>query len=291
MSLTKIAPEDFVSSNDSLSTSCWRDIDGNPIGNNEFTPTWSTQTVSVMGDTGVSIGSITNYYLGTLANLQFSRTQVSKSFPLTTLQRRLYGFIRNVVYGDKNAIFEWNGSEVNTFTVTSISKNCLKSSLLPGSLRIGGIYTDDSNINPPRILSCGRAYNIAQATSFSGGGFPYGFATGNPVGLFLPDVGLIIHDAFLSPSSFVLGTENLTPSQHVFIRAKNNQYNYSMNPSFISRNSGKIIHQDWYDNPQTYITTVGLYNDNNELMATAKLPRPYNKNFNNELLMQIGLNF
>jgi len=64
-----------------------------------------------------------------------------------------------------------------------------------------------------------------------------------------------------------------------------------MNPSFISGSSGYIINQDWFDNPQTYITTVGLYNDNNELMATAKLPRPYNKNFNNELLMQIGLNF
>ena len=64
-----------------------------------------------------------------------------------------------------------------------------------------------------------------------------------------------------------------------------------MNPSFISGSSGYIINKDWYTNPQTYITTVGLYNDDNELMATAKLPRPYNKNFSNELLMQIGLNF
>ena len=64
-----------------------------------------------------------------------------------------------------------------------------------------------------------------------------------------------------------------------------------MNPSFISGSSGYVINKDWSQNPQTYITTVGLYNDDNELMATAKLPRPYNKNFNNELLMQIGLNF
>ncbi len=281
MSLTRIAPEDYVFSNDPLSTSCWRDENGNPVGDTEDTPSWEIQTVD----------GISNYYIGTPANLQFSRAQASIVFPPLSLQRKLYGAIRNIVYGDKNAIFEWNGSAVNTFTVTSISKNCLKSSLLPGSLRIGSIYTDDSNINPPRILNCGRAYNIAQATLLPGGGFPYGFATGNPVGLFLPDVGLIIHDVFISPSTFVLSTENATPTNHVFIRARNNQYNYSMNPSFISGSSGKIIHRDWYDNPQTYVTTVGLYNDNNELMATAKLPRPYNKNFNNELLMQIGLNF
>jgi hypothetical protein len=90
---------------------------------------------------------------------------------------------------------------------------------------------------------------------------------------------------------FSLSSELAIPTQHVFIRARNTQYNYSMNPSFISGSSGKIIYQDWYQNPQTYITTVGLYNDNNELMATAKLPRPYNKNFNNELLIQVGLNF
>jgi hypothetical protein len=280
MSLTRIAPEDFVSSNDPLSTSCWRDENGNPVGDTENTPSWGFQ----------NIDSVINYYLGTPANLQFSRAFANKTAPDTVLPRKIYGAIRNIVFGDKNAIFEWGGGlEKTQFYIISISKNCLKSSLLPGSFRIG-IYTDDSNINPPRILNCGRAYNLVQGTLLPGGGFTYGRGT-TVSGLFLPDVGLIISDGIISPTQFVLSTENLTPSNHVFIRARNNQYNYSMNPSFISGNSGKIIHQDWYDNPQTYITTVGLYNDNNELMATAKLPRPYNKNFNNELLMQIGLNF
>jgi hypothetical protein len=279
MSLIRIDPTDFVFSNDSLSTSCWRNENGNPVGNTESTPFWGIQTVD---------GS-QNYYIGTPANLQFSRISANKLAPTTIFPRKIYGAIRNIVFGDKNAIFEWAGSEQTDLSVISISKNCLKSSLLPGSLRIDN-YTDDSNINPPRILNCGRAYNLVTGTTLPGGGFSYGSGTG-VVGLFLPDVGLIISNTTISPTIFSLSTENLTPSTHVFIRARNNQYNYSTNPSFISGNSGKIINQDWFDNPQTYITTVGLYNDNNELIATAKLPRPYNKNFNNELLIQIGLNF
>jgi hypothetical protein len=279
MSLTRIAPADFVFSNDALSVSCWRDANGNPVGSApSTTPSFSTETVN----------SITNYYLGNPANLQFSVTSANKNAPITSLSRKIYGAVRNIIYGDKNAIFEWDGAEKTQFNVISISKNCLRSSLLPGSLRYGS-YTDDSKINPPQILNCGRAYKLVLADTVSPI-FSYGQGT-TEAGLFFPDVGIIVSTLSAIFLNFTLRTLNPTPTNHVFIRARNTQYNYSMNPSFISGSSGKIIHQDWTQNPQTYITTVGLYNDNNELMATAKLPRPYNKNFNNELLMQIGLNF
>lgn len=290
MSLTRIAPEDFVFNNDAVSTSCWRDENGNPVGDLSDTPSFNSQTVpySVNG----TFGSITNYYIGpNPANTQFSVTGTNAANKNgSAYQRTLYGAIRNIIYGDKNAVVEYGGSEKTFFTVLSISKNCLKSSLIPGSFRIGN-FTDDSKINSPQILNCGRVYNLIQGVPIAGGGFTYGYGPGTPIGLFLPDVGLIIGNTSFSPSPFVLSVSNPTPTQHVFIRARNSQYNYSTNPSFISGSSGLIINQDWYNNPQTYITTVGLYNDNNELMATAKLPRPYNKNFNNELLMQIGLNF
>jgi hypothetical protein len=288
MSLTRIDPSDFVFSNDSISTSCWRDANGNPVGDTSTTPTFLNQTITYPG------GNIRNSYLGSgvQANSQFTSVNVDKNAADDSILRQAYGAIRNIVYGDKNAIFEWGGSEKTQFTVRSISKNLIGSSLLPGSLRLNDL-TDDSNLNPPAILNCGRVYKIVEASSTT----PFSFGRGTVErGLFLPDVGLIINEgpgpsAFQSITNFSLRNLNPTPTNHVFIRARNTQYNYSMNPSFISGSSGKIINQDWFDNPQTYITTVGLYNDNNELMATAKLPRPYNKNFNNELLMQIGLNF
>jgi len=284
MPLIRIAPADFVFSNDSISTSCWRDANGNPVGDTATTPAFSSETVN----------NVKNFYIGTPANLQFSMASANKNG--TDQQKAVYGAIRNIVYGDKNAVFNsWGGTPRNLFNVISISRNGLRSSLLPGSLNIGNAFTDDSNMSPPTILNCGRAYNLIEGSILPNGGFTYGY--GDNVqgirGLFLPDVGLILSDAIgiSTPSTFILHNEVPTPTNHVFIRARNTQYNYSTNPSFISGSSGKIIHQSWHNDPQTYITTVGLYNDNNELMATAKLPRPYNKNFNNELLIQIGLNF
>jgi len=273
MPLTKIDPADFIFNNDAVSTSCWRDANGNP-----------TNTV---GGTFETINGILNYYNGTPSNLQFSIATADENG--SDNEQAIYGAIRNIVYGDKNVTFNWDGY-TGRFGVWSISKNCLKYALTPGSLRLGN-FTDNSKMSPPTILNCGRAYNIALGAVSSTGVFSYGSGTGNN-GLFLPDVGIILITS-TGPlfSQFLLSSELATPTQHVFIRARNSQYNYSMNPSFISGSSGKIINIDWHDNPQTYITTVGLYNDNNELMATAKLPRPYNKNFNNELLIQIGLNF
>ena len=43
--------------------------------------------------------------------------------------------------------------------------------------------------------------------------------------------------------------------------------------------------------PETYITTVGLYNDSNELLAVAKLSKPLSKNFNKEALIRIKLDY
>ena len=45
------------------------------------------------------------------------------------------------------------------------------------------------------------------------------------------------------------------------------------------------------NNPQTYITTVGLYNDTNQLLAVAKLSRPLPKDFTKEALIRVKLDF
>jgi len=45
------------------------------------------------------------------------------------------------------------------------------------------------------------------------------------------------------------------------------------------------------NNPQTYPTTVGLYNDSNELLAVAKLSRPLLNDFTKALLIRAKLDF
>jgi len=63
------------------------------------------------------------------------------------------------------------------------------------------------------------------------------------------------------------------------------------NASFISSSTGAILFDSFIDNPTTYITSVGLYNDAAELLAVAKLSRPLEKDFTKELLVRVKLDF
>ncbi len=62
------------------------------------------------------------------------------------------------------------------------------------------------------------------------------------------------------------------------------------NPSIIDSN-GNLLYTSLVNNPQTYVTTVGLYNDNNELLAIAKLSKPLVKDFTKEALVRIKLDY
>lgn len=92
-------------------------------------------------------------------------------------------------------------------------------------------------------------------------------------------------------NSFKLNSEETLSSDFIFVRARNNEFNYSENPSYISGSTGAVLFDSFIDNPTSYITTVGLYNDNNELLAVAKLSRPLLKDFTKELLVRVKLDF
>jgi hypothetical protein len=88
------------------------------------------------------------------------------------------------------------------------------------------------------------------------------------------------------------------PARHYFIRVKNRDFNYSNNPTYVYDGTedniharGTIRNEEFISDPRTYITTVGLYNNNNELVAVAKLSRPALKSFDNELLVKVRLDF
>jgi len=92
-------------------------------------------------------------------------------------------------------------------------------------------------------------------------------------------------------NGFTLNSRETLSSDFVFVRARNSDFNYSENPSFISGSTGEVLFDSFIDDPKTYITTVGLYNDNNELLAVAKLSRPLQKDFTKELLVRVKLDF
>ena len=66
--------------------------------------------------------------------------------------------------------------------------------------------------------------------------------------------------------------------------------NYTTNPTVIDSN-GNLLYTSLIYNPQTYITTVGLYNTEGDLVAVAKLNKPLVKDFTKELLLRVKLDF
>ena len=94
-----------------------------------------------------------------------------------------------------------------------------------------------------------------------------------------------------SASDFYINSQESITSDYIFIRPRSSEFNYSENPSFISGSTGEVLYSDFINNPQTYITTIGLYNDTNQLLAVAKLSRPLLKDFTKEALVRVKLDF
>lgn len=66
-------------------------------------------------------------------------------------------------------------------------------------------------------------------------------------------------------------------------------FNYSTNPTYLTGSNHQIKHHHFIDSPRTYITSIGLYDDNFNLIAVGKLPKPMLKDSNKELLFQVRL--
>ena len=92
-------------------------------------------------------------------------------------------------------------------------------------------------------------------------------------------------------ATFTINSQETITSDFIFVRPRSAEFNYSENPSFISGSTGEVLYPSFINNPQTYITTVGLYNDTNELLAVAKLSRPLLKDFTKEALIRVKLDF
>jgi len=75
-----------------------------------------------------------------------------------------------------------------------------------------------------------------------------------------------------------------------FCRINHNEYNYSTNPTYLNGSKIRVKTQS-SDLPVSYITTVGLYNDNNELLATAKLSEPLKKTSDTEFTIRVRLDY
>jgi hypothetical protein len=190
--------------------------------------------------------------------------------------------------------------------------------------------TDDSQVtNTITFLDSGRVFNLVSGSTGTvyTGMNPNGYTSGSVYGSYgwlLPDIGVILLNskAISAPiaagglatnitasavntnqnlntklfslfrnGSFRINSQETITSDYVFVRVRNSEFNYTENPSFISGSTGDIIYTDFINNPTTYITTVGMYNNANELLAVAKLSKPLQKDFTKEALVRVKLDF
>ena len=108
----------------------------------------------------------------------------------------------------------------------------------------------------------------------------------NHAGLFLA-----ISKATAVSQEFAARSAETISSTHYFVRLRNKEFNYSNNPTFFNADNGSLVQSDFRNSPKVYVTSVGLYNDQNELLAVAKLSKPVRKSFDEEVLLRVRLDF
>tara|TARA_R110002153_G_scaffold272383_1_gene441028 strand:+ start:10003 stop:11007 length:1005 start_codon:yes stop_codon:yes gene_type:complete len=248
--------------------------------------------------------------------------------PTKTPTSTIYGQYRTLIYGDEDTDFVFGTYQSDSIYIFNAERARYKEKLFPGSLNLilssstGTLHLTDNSKDTTTIsyVDAGRIYDIVSGSdgaAYSGTGFTPSLGS---YGKFLPDIGVVVlnGDALdgSAPNGIDLGTSTLTTannieklynvidtgasislqseetisSNFVFVRVRNSEFNYSTNPSNIT-GSGELRWDVMINTPQSYITTVGMYNDNNDLLAVAKLSRPLLKDFTKEALVRIKLDY
>jgi len=216
--------------------------------------------------------------------------------------------------------------EIPLQRVTSRALNATGSVVLQASASIVQLI-DDSSIAAASIGQSGKVYNIVSGSINDG---VYNSTAPVYYGLVYPDYGTLILDGkmldqqlsfatvtgssvegnnhfvlyhsisgsakFIDPDTsdpygFLARNSEKVTSTHYFVRIKNAEYNFSNNPSYVTGSVGQIAQSTFVGDSKTYITTVGLYNDSQELLAVAKLSKPLLKSFQREALIRVKLDF
>ena len=260
--------------------------------------------------------------------------------------RTIYSQYRQLVYGDENQNFTFNGFTPHDIYIINFERARIKQGLKPGSLNLklasgsAAVHlTDDSvtTTGSATLTNLGRQFNLVSGSSGTMLGNTLAQTTSGSYGFVYPDAGVIVmnpsalstriggaglntlatnklrqasplsivpsassgtdgrnnlklFNSLKSGSSFVVDAEEKVSSQFYFSRITNREFNYSTNPSFTNTD-GTLQFDSMANNPKVFITTIGLYNDSNELLATAKLSKPLAKDFTKEALVRIKLDY
>ena len=248
----------------------------------------------------------------------------------------LYRQFRNVILAPNTDEFSFTGaaSSSDDFYFISFQRARQREKIDPGNweLQLTGQMAgkaakiqliDDSGAGlNPTVNEGGRVFNVVSGSINDGINTAAASQPGGGLGLFYPDLGIILLDAsqmeasggiadpvnprssdtfdnrpqkfynsIKSGSSFQARREEEISSTNYFIRANNKDFNFSSNPTFSTGSDGSLTQGTFFKDPKTFITQVGLYNDENELLAIAKLSKPLLKSYSREAIIKVKLDF
>ena len=248
----------------------------------------------------------------------------------------LYRQFRNVILAPNTDEFSFTGapSSSDDFYFISFQRARQREKIDPGNweLQLTGQMSgkaakiqliDDSGAGlNPTVNEGGRVFNVVSGSINDGINTAAASQPGGGLGLFYPDLGIILLDAsqmeasggiadpvnprssdtfdnrpqkfynsIKSGSSFQARREEEISSTNYFIRANNKDFNFSSNPTFSTGSDGSLTQGTFFKDPKTFITQVGLYNDENELLAIANLSKPLLKSYSREAIIKVKLDF
>ena len=243
----------------------------------------------------------------------------------------MYRQFRNIILPPNTNKFTFTShtSASNDFYFISFNRARMREKIDPGNweLKLGTtglkLIDDSGASNNPTVNEGGRVFNIVSGSLETGTGVINTAAAsqqGGAYGMFYPDLGIILfnasqidsgsvalasgysQDAFdnngrkfynkiVDGAKFQVRREEEISSTNYFCRVTNKKYNFSANPTFFTGSDGALTNATFFKDPKVYITQVGLYNDNNELLAVAKLSKPILKSYSREAIIKVKLDF
>ena len=152
-----------------------------------------------------------------------------------------------------------------------------------------GIVYPDLGIIILNGKACDASMSFSTARTAAGAGSEFGGGADNNFRFFTSISGAMS----LNPSNGSFKAQSLETfaSTYYYVRLTNGSFNYSQNPSFYSGSSNELRWPSMYNDPKVYVTTIGLFDDDYNLLAIAKLNEAIPKSFDKEVVMKIKLDY
>lgn len=247
--------------------------------------------------------SINHFYAININRHRFGDKLDPGNFELNLAKLSGDGFVNSVYTGSNIDLENSNPSIISLIDDSQDSLDIIENSQKPSVSRnlvsgsiANGIYNPTNphyygKVYPEQGVILVSAEKLDQSASFN-------TVTGSNVnGDNLKKIFTSISGSASNKSKYFIARSVVVKHQEsIFVRVNGNEMNYSNNPTFVNKDitRGKF-NRPYFDsfvyNPYAYVTTIGLYNDNKDLLAVAKLSKPLQKSFSSEISITVKLEY